>query len=192
MSSKRILATVAVVCGVLSVAPAAAPADKPGPFMPFRTADFDLPAGARCPFALSGRVQVDRERIRTTQATHGTPRQQQVVGKLVVRYINMSSGASVDRNLTGNALIDNHPDGSFTITLQSVSASASPRPTRAARRSSSSRAMASRSTSPQTGSGRSTSAPAGSRTSARRWPESHHGCGLRVHGCNTVALPARG
>jgi hypothetical protein len=120
VSSKRILATVAMVCGVLSLAPAAAPADKPGPFMPFRAADFDLPAGARCPFALSGRVQVDRERIRTTQTNpDGTPRQQQVVGKLVVRYINMDSGASVDRNLTGNALIDHHPDGSFTFTLQS-------------------------------------------------------------------------
>jgi hypothetical protein len=64
-------------------------------------------------------VLVDKERIRTTQtAPDGAPSQQQVVGRLVVRYINMDTGASVVRNLTGNALIDTRADGSSTFTLQ--------------------------------------------------------------------------
>ena len=78
----------------------------------------DLAAGARCPFGLSGRVLVDKEQIRTTQVNpDGTPRQQQVVGRLEVRYVDAETGDSVDRNLTGNALIDTRDDGSMTIIL---------------------------------------------------------------------------
>jgi hypothetical protein len=41
-----------------------------------------------------------------------------LVGRLEVRYVNADTGASVDRKLTGNALIDTRADGSFTFTLQ--------------------------------------------------------------------------
>jgi hypothetical protein len=87
--------------------------------MPFRAADFDLPAGSRCPFALSGRVLADHERIRTLATfPDGSPSRQEVKGPLVVRYINVASGASVVRNLTGDAFIDTRSDGSFTFTLK--------------------------------------------------------------------------
>jgi hypothetical protein len=116
VSANRILALAAVLSAALACAPTGAVAASP--FKPFRTADFDLAAGTRCPFALSGRVLFDKERIRTTQTNpDGTPSQQEVRGPLVVRYINMNTGASVDRNLTGDALFDTRADGSSTITL---------------------------------------------------------------------------
>ena len=92
------------------LAPASALADSP--WQPFRAANFDLAAGTRCDFPLSGRVQEDGERIRTRD--DGT---QEVKGPLVVRYINQDTGASVVRDLTGTALIETFPDGSFRFTL---------------------------------------------------------------------------
>ena len=111
------LGAIAAVCAGLFVAPALASAASP--WMPFRAADFDLPAGSRCAFPLSGRVLEDRERIRTLGTfPDGSPSRQRVKGPLVVRYINDDSGASVVRNLTGDAFIDTHSDGSSRFTLK--------------------------------------------------------------------------
>lgn len=115
MPRKAIL-TLCLASAIGAIAPAGASAASP--WTPYRAADFSLPAGSRCSFALSGHVLVDRERIRTTQSNpDGTPRRQQVVGRLVVRYRNDDSGASVKRNLTGDAFIDHGGDGSTTLTL---------------------------------------------------------------------------
>jgi hypothetical protein len=129
------LGAIAAVCAGLFVAPALASAASP--WMPFRAADFDLPAGSRCPFALSGRVLEDRERIRTLATfPDGSPSRQRVKGPLVVRYINDDSGASVVRDLTGDAFIDTRSDGSSRFTLKhGTSWSASGRVTRAVRHS---------------------------------------------------------
>jgi hypothetical protein len=111
------LGAIAAVCAGLFLVPAVASAASP--WMPFRAADFDLPAGSRCPFALSGRVLEDHERIRTLATfPDGSPSRQRVKGPLVVRYINADSGASVVRDLTGDAFIDTRSDGSFTFTLK--------------------------------------------------------------------------
>jgi hypothetical protein len=111
------LGAIVAVCAGLFLVPAVASAASP--WMPFRAADFDLPAGSRCPFPLSGRVLEDRERIRTLATfPDGSPSRQRVKGPLVVRYINTASGASVVRDLTGDAFIDTHGDGSFTFTLR--------------------------------------------------------------------------
>ena len=111
------LGAIAAVCAGLFVVPAVASAASA--WMPFRAADFDLPAGSRCPFPLSGRVLEDRERIRTLATfPDGSPSLQRVKGPLVVRYINQDSGASLVRDLTGDAFIDTHADGSFVFTLK--------------------------------------------------------------------------
>jgi hypothetical protein len=111
------LGAIVAVCAGLFLVPGVAAAASP--WMPFRAADFDLPAGSRCPFALSGRVLADHERIRTLATfPDGSPSRQEVKGPLVVRYINVASGASVVRNLTGDAFIDTRSDGSFTFTLK--------------------------------------------------------------------------
>ena len=111
------MATVALaVVTALMLAPAVArPAS---PWQPFRSSPFDLPAGARCSFPLSGRIVEDRERIRTLSTfADGTPQRQEVAGPLIVRYTNMATGASALRNLTGDARFDHGADGSSTITL---------------------------------------------------------------------------
>jgi len=100
-----------VLAAVLALA-APATALAASPWQPFRASDFDLAAGTRCDFPLSGRVLEDDERIRTLSDSR-----QEVKGPLVVRYINQDSGASVVRDLTGTALIDAFPDGSSRFTL---------------------------------------------------------------------------
>ena len=111
------LGAIVAVCAGLFLVPAVASAASP--WMPFRAADFDLAAGSRCPFPRSGRVLEDRERIRTLATfPDGSPSRQRVKGPLVVRYINAASGASVVRDLTGDAFIDTRSDGSFTFTLK--------------------------------------------------------------------------
>ena len=107
------LLALAVVLAVPAVANAASR------WVPFRSAPFDLPAGSRCPFELRGDIVRDEERIRTLSTyADGSPAQQEVHGLLVVRYTNVATGESIQRNLTGAALIDLRPDGTLArITL---------------------------------------------------------------------------
>src|SRR3954453_8722115 len=114
--STRSVSCAIALCGAL-LAPATAPAASP--WSPFRASSFSLRAGVRCTFPLSGTVLEDQERIRTTVTDpDGTVRQQQGGGRLVVRYTNGDSGASVVRNLIGNALIDYGTGGALSITLK--------------------------------------------------------------------------
>ena len=102
---------VLVTLAVFLALPAATQAASP--WQPFRAAPFELPAGSRCPFALTGEIVRDRERIRTVE-----PGRQEVKGLLVVRYTNVATGESIVRNLNGDALIDLRPDGTIArITL---------------------------------------------------------------------------
>lgn len=103
---------VLLALGIVLAAPAVAGAASP--WQPFRSAPFDLPAGSRCSFELKGDIVRDKERIRTL-STHsdGSPAQQEVSGQLVVRYTNVATGESIERNLTGDALIDLRPDGTI-------------------------------------------------------------------------------
>ena len=102
--------SIIVAAALALVAPASALATSP--WQPFRAADFDLAAGTRCDFPLSGRVQEDQERIRTL-----SDGRQEVKGPLVVEYINQDTGASVVRDLTGTAIFESFPDGSSRFTL---------------------------------------------------------------------------
>lgn len=112
------LVAAAVLLG-LPLTIGATPAAATSPWTPYRAADFVVPAGDRCSFELRGEVVSDKERIRTLDTySDGSPRVQQVVGQLVVRYTNTATGRSVVRNLTGNALIDYGTDGSFTLILK--------------------------------------------------------------------------
>ena len=114
MTAARLLAPLALA--VALAVPSSAQAGSP--WQPFRAAPFDLPAGSRCSFPLSGRILEDGERIRTTEVNaDGTPAQQEVKGPLVVEYINQDTGESIVRDLTGTALIDFAADGSFRFTL---------------------------------------------------------------------------
>ena len=101
---------------LLSALPASAV--SPAPWSPLTTSSFELPAGARCDFALRGEVLSGKERIRVLETyPDGSPRTYEIVGQLVVRYTNLATDESVVRNLTGTALQTVGTDGSFTLTL---------------------------------------------------------------------------
>lgn len=116
----------ALVATALGVAPTAhAETALPRPsrtateWSPYRTAPFELEAGLRCPFPISGTPVRDRERIRTLATfADGKPRVQEVAGPLVVRYTNLDTARSIRRNLTGRALVTYSADGSFEETLE--------------------------------------------------------------------------
>jgi hypothetical protein len=104
--------------GLMLVLAVPASAAAPSPWSPLTTSGFELPAGTRCDFTLRGEVLEGKEQIRTLETyTDGSPRVQEIVGQLVIRYTNVDTGESVDRNLTGTALVIIEPDGSFTLSL---------------------------------------------------------------------------
>ncbi len=103
---------------LVALSGSAALAAAPAPWSPLTTSNFELPAGIRCDFTLRGEVLEGKEQIRTLETfADGSPRVQEIVGQLVVRYTNVETGESVDRNLTGTAYIVFEPDGSFTLSL---------------------------------------------------------------------------
>jgi hypothetical protein len=104
------------VTGFALVAGFAAPASasSPSPWQPFHEQSFTQPAGAVCPFALHGDVVTDHTLFRTLQTyPDGSPKEQEFVGPLVIRFTNLSTDASVERNLTGVAYFFYEPDGTI-------------------------------------------------------------------------------
>lgn len=120
MALERGSVAVLFSCIVLLGPADASPSTSPAPgWKPYRASPSDAAPGTRCPFALSGRIVVDRERIRTvTSFPDGSPQRQRVVGRLVVRYVNRAARRSVKRDLTGDAFIDAGADGSTELTLR--------------------------------------------------------------------------
>ena len=114
MRLRRVLAAAGTVAAVAGIAPAAA-ADSPNPWQPFRSDPFTDAAGVVCPFELHGDPVADKELVRTLQTNpDGTPREQEFVGQLVFKFTNMSTGASVERNLTGTGFFFFDPDGTIS------------------------------------------------------------------------------
>lgn len=131
----RLVRTLVLGVGLCAAAPltltSTALADSPHPWSDTAASSYTLPAGTRCPFTLSGTVVQDKERIRTVETyADGSPRTMEVVGQLVLRYANEDTGASVERNLTGNGIYTLRPDGSpERLTLQAGHMAVGLRPT---------------------------------------------------------------
>jgi hypothetical protein len=107
-----------LLLGLIAALLIAGSATAGSPWTRLEARSFELPAGSRCPFTLRSDVLADDERIRTLQTDpNGDPRLQEVVGLLLVRYTNVESGQSVERNLTGTALVEFPDDGGFVLTL---------------------------------------------------------------------------
>jgi len=106
------------LAGALAAFLVAGSASAASPWTPLGANSFQLPAGTRCPFTLRSDVIANAEQIRTLESYQdGSPRLQEVVGLLLVRYTNVESGVSVERNLTGTALVEYPEDGGFILTL---------------------------------------------------------------------------
>jgi hypothetical protein len=111
---RRVLAAAAAVTGIATAVVPTAMADSPNPWQPFHEEPFTDPAGLVCSFALHGDIVEDHELVRTLQSyPDGSPKEQEFVGPLVIRYTNLSNGVAVDRNLTGTGFFFFDPDGTI-------------------------------------------------------------------------------
>lgn len=118
----RYLKTVgAVLAAVALVAAAPAPASgasgdiAPGAWEPAPQAAFELPAGARCDFAVRSEPIVDEVR-KLTVSTYpdGSPERELYQGALIGRLTNLETGASTITDASGSARIEYGTDGSMT------------------------------------------------------------------------------
>lgn len=115
----RRMGVIGGVLGVAMVLLGAAPAGAAGGggdgWQPYRSHNFVDPAGTVCAFGLEGQDVRDGELIRTLAVDGaGNPTVQEITGPLVFRYTNESTGASVERDLSGTAWLYYAADGSQT------------------------------------------------------------------------------
>lgn len=93
------LAAAVTIAGLSSAAAGATPAN---PWHRYHQADFKVPAGGGCSFAVRGHVVYDREYVRVlSRFDNGKPRVELFRGPLVIQYTNLSTGTKVIRNQAG-------------------------------------------------------------------------------------------
>jgi hypothetical protein len=130
MSIRTVATRTAAVlaAGALAAAVAAAPAtaDRPATpdrsgwddlaWEPYRTPPFTSPAGQLCEFTLQADPIADEEMVATVaRFPDGTPKVEAYKGRLVVRYTNVETGASTDKDLSGYAVVRYFEDGAYTM-----------------------------------------------------------------------------
>ena len=117
MFARAVAVLVLVAGAVLPASPGVAVEDNPSPWTPYDGEDWVTEAGEVCSFAMGGEVVSDKERYRTTAwFPDGSPRYQEWTGQLIVRFTNLDSGESVERNLTGRGDFEYFADESWTLT----------------------------------------------------------------------------
>ncbi|MFR9776657.1 hypothetical protein ACL02O_11445 [Micromonospora sp. MS34] len=109
------LAAAALVAAVPAPASAASDDIAPGAWEPAPQGGFELPAGARCDFAVQVEPTVDEVR-KLTLSTYpdGSPRREIYAGDLIDRVTNLETGATSTADASGTAMIDYGTDGSMT------------------------------------------------------------------------------
>jgi hypothetical protein len=114
---RRLISLVAAAAAVLLTAgPASAATRTDGDegWVPAPAGPFDQAAGVTCDFPLHGEPIVD-EVMKKVLATYpdGSPKSEIYTGALIIRVTNTATGASVDADASGTAVIDYLPGGSF-------------------------------------------------------------------------------
>ncbi|MFE9693497.1 hypothetical protein [Micromonospora sp. NPDC005806] len=109
------LAAAALVATVPAPASAASGDIAPGVWEPAPQSPFELPAGARCDFAVKVEPIVDEVR-KLTLSTYpdGSPKRELYEGDLIDRVTNLETGATSTADASGTAMIDYGTDGSMT------------------------------------------------------------------------------
>ncbi|MDT0344568.1 hypothetical protein [Streptomyces litchfieldiae] len=99
-----------------AAAPAAAPAAPAAGWEPAPSAPWELPAGARCDFPISGVPVVD-EVVQLVTETHpdGSPKTVVYKGDLVIRVTNLETGAAHDADASGSAVVEYAADSSASF-----------------------------------------------------------------------------
>ncbi|HEX6685999.1 MAG TPA: hypothetical protein VF062_24695 [Candidatus Limnocylindrales bacterium] len=106
-----------LVAALFAASPASAAEATPaqGGFVPAPQEAFELPAGARCDFAVKGQPVVDEVRkLVISSNPDGTPQRELFVGDLIVEVTNTETGAKTLADASGSALVEHHADGSQT------------------------------------------------------------------------------
>ena len=116
---KRSLAIVALAALFLAI-PATSQAAKPVR-QPVPDFNVDVPAGVVCPFAVSVRTLINREKQLVFLDASGNPVRAITTGYLLVRIRNADSGDFVVRNISGPVFLTFHADGSVTGKLTGIS-----------------------------------------------------------------------
>ncbi len=109
-------ASAAVLLTTAAPASAASGTNGDGEWIPAPAAPFDQAAGVTCDFPLHGEPIVDQVK-KMVLATYpdGSAKQEIYTGALIVRVTNTTTGASVDADASGAAVIDYKPGGSFAM-----------------------------------------------------------------------------
>lgn len=119
MRFKMSVAVASVVAAIVTALPGTASAAggdvAPGAWEPAPQAAFELPAGARCDFAVRVEPIVDEVR-KLTLATYpdGSPKRELFTGALIDRVTNLETGATSTADASGTALVVYGTDGSMT------------------------------------------------------------------------------
>src|SRR5512145_2083253 len=110
----RALTATAAAAVALGAGIAPAHADEP-PWIPYEQPDVMVPAArSTCAFDVQQTVVEDGEYYKNTEFyADGTVKTQLWRGPLVMRYTNVSTGASVVRDLSAMATAHYRPDGSM-------------------------------------------------------------------------------
>ncbi len=118
---RRLFVSALAMAAMLVLAPAPAQAASTtttttgGGFVPAPQSPFDLPAGARCDFAVHGEPVVDEVRkLVISSYPDGTPKRELYVGDLIMEVTNTETGASTLADASGSALVEHAADGSQT------------------------------------------------------------------------------
>lgn len=86
-----------------------------GGWTPAPQASYDLPAGARCDFAVHTQPVVDEVRKLVLDTyPDGKPKRELYAGDLILEITNTGTGASTRADAGGTTMIDYHTDGSMT------------------------------------------------------------------------------
>jgi hypothetical protein len=106
--------TAVVALALLGSGLGATPALADSPWTPYHQEDaLVLAARSTCAFDVQETVVEDREFFKTTETyPDGSPKEQVFRGDLVMRYTNVTTGASVVHDLGGTGVFAYNPDGS--------------------------------------------------------------------------------
>jgi hypothetical protein len=105
---------------IAGAATASAATGTSGGWQTYRTAPWTDAPGAVCSFGVAATPVVDQEQDRTLATyPNGDPQLQEFRGPLFVRYTNMSTGASVVRDLSGYGWFHYGSDGSIDALIAS-------------------------------------------------------------------------
>ncbi|MGN9810510.1 hypothetical protein ACTMSW_14255 [Micromonospora sp. BQ11] len=115
MRWKRSIATALAAIVLAATVPSAASASATGGWVPAPQEAFELPAGARCDFAVRVQPIVDEVRKLVLDTyPDGTPRRELYTGDLINRVTNLETGATSTADASGTSLVEYARDGSMT------------------------------------------------------------------------------